>query len=100
MFFLSRFAQYMYTTIVQRLVGFIINFVLLAAISLKGVYRNTFLLYINTYTVYLLQYFMQNNLTALHHACCHGHLTIVKMLVEEFQCDPHRCAVVRLFTIH
>ena len=96
MFFLSGFAQYMYTTNAQNLVA--LSFVLLATISLKGVYCNRFLLDISTYIYYDI--FIQKRRTALHHACCHGHLTTVKMLVEEFQCDPHRRAVVRLGTVH
>ena len=71
---------------------------LLGAICLKGVCCNRFLQNINTYIYY--DALIQNSQTALHHACCHGHLTTVKMLVEEFQCDPHRRAVVRLGTVH
>ena len=90
----------MYTTNAPNLVGFIINFVFLAAISLKSVYCNKFVLDMNIYIYYNI--FIQNKLTALHHACCHGHLTTVKMFVEEFQCDPHRRAEVssRLGTVH
>ena len=31
---------------------------------------------------------------ALHHACLRGHLNTVKMFMEEFQCDPHKPAMV------
>ena len=54
MFFLSEFAQYMYTTNAPNLVRFIINFVFSAAISLKSVYCNKFVLDMN---IYILQYF-------------------------------------------
>ena len=33
--------------------------------------------------------YLKKGQTALYHAVGHGHLTIAKMLVEEFQCDPH-----------
>ena len=37
---------------------------------------------------------IQNGMTALHHATKNGHLTTVKMLVEEFKCDLSKCQKV------
>ena len=50
------------------------------------------------YTLQLhMHYFyihVQRGFMALHHACFRGHLNTVKMLLEEFQCDPHKSGVV------